>query len=55
MQQADMAGYNGSALVEAARESLVSAVHHGELAAIAAALLALWRVRAVPPIVFRRS
>ena len=54
MQQADMAGLNGAALIESARASLVSAIHHGQVAAIAAAVLALWRVRAVPPIVFRK-
>lgn len=54
IQDVTSAGFDGPALVESGRASLVSAVHLGQLAGLAAALIALWRVRAVPRIVFRK-
>lgn len=49
--QAQLAGVDGAQLIEAGRDALVSAIHWGHLAGLAAALFALWRVRKVPRIV----
>ena len=49
----EQAGQNGHMLVEAARESLVAAIHVGQFIGIAVVLFALWRVRAVPRIRFK--
>ncbi|MBB5390810.1 MULTISPECIES: MDR family MFS transporter [unclassified Herbaspirillum] len=46
------AGHNGSALLDAARDALVGAIHMGIAIAIVAALAGLWMVRRVPPIKF---
>lgn len=48
------AGHNGSALLDAARASLVSAIHIGIALAIVAALAGLWFVRRVPLIRFAK-
>jgi hypothetical protein len=49
----EQAGQNGHMLVEAARQSLVAAIHVGQFIGIAVVLFALWRVRAVPRIRFK--
>ena len=46
--KANAAGTAGAPLVEAARTALVSAVHFGQALGALAALIGLWRVRAVP-------
>ena len=46
------AGHDGSALLDAARDALVGAIHMGLAIAIVAALAGLWMVRRVPPIRF---
>lgn len=50
----EQAGQNGHMLVEAARVSLVSAIHMGQYIGIVVVLFALWRVRAIPRIRFKR-
>ncbi|WP_039786497.1 MDR family MFS transporter [Herbaspirillum huttiense] len=52
LAQLMQAGHDGSALLEAAREALVGAIHMGIAIAIVAALAGLWMVRRVPPIRF---
>ncbi|MFX5777118.1 hypothetical protein ABTE06_23100, partial [Acinetobacter baumannii] len=52
LAQLMQAGHDGSALLEAAREALVGAIHMGIAIAIVAALVGLWMVRRVPPIRF---
>jgi len=46
------AGHNGSALLDAARDALVSAIHMGIAIAVLASLAGLWMVRRVPQIKF---
>ncbi len=46
------AGHNGSALLDAARDALVGAIHMGIALAIVAAVAGLWMVRRVPLIRF---
>ncbi len=46
------AGHNGSALLDAARDALVGAIHMGIALAIISALAGLWMVRKVPLIKF---
>ncbi|ASU38114.1 MFS transporter [Herbaspirillum sp. meg3] len=46
------AGHNGSALLDAARDALVGAIHMGIALAIVSALIGLWMVRRVPLIRF---
>ena len=48
------AGFDGGSLVEAARLALVSAIHWGQIAGLAVALIALWCVRRVPRITLAR-
>lgn len=52
LAQLMQAGHNGSALLNAARDALVGAIHMGIAIAIVAALAGLWMVRRVPPIKF---
>jgi EmrB/QacA subfamily drug resistance transporter len=47
-------GVNGPQLIETARGALVTAIHWGQAVGVAAALFAVWRVRAVPRIVLAR-
>ena len=53
-QQAHQAGMDGAPLLDSARGELVAAIHTGQIAGLIAALIALWRVRAVPRIRFAR-
>lgn len=46
------AGHNGSALLDAARDALVGAIHMGIAIAVVASLAGLWMVRRVPQIKF---
>ena len=48
-------GLDGAALLDRARTVLVSAIHYSQWAGIAAAMVALWRVRAVPRVVFSKQ
>ncbi|PXW29285.1 MDR family MFS transporter [Paraburkholderia caballeronis] len=48
------AGHNGEALLEAARDALVGAIHLGIAVAAAIAVVAIWQSRRVPPIRLRR-
>lgn len=54
LSQATAAGLDAPALVEAARVSLVSAVRAGQMIGLVVILFALWRVRAVPRVTFKR-
>jgi EmrB/QacA subfamily drug resistance transporter len=47
-------GVNGLQLIDDARSALVTAIHWGQGAGVAIALIAVWRVRAVPRIVLAR-
>lgn len=49
------AGHNGSALLDAARDALVGAIHMGIALAAVAAVAGLWMVRRVPLIRFARK
>lgn len=49
------AGHNGALLLEAARESLVSAIHLGIAMAAVVAVYAVWQCRRVPPVTLRRA
>ncbi|KVQ94540.1 MDR family MFS transporter [Burkholderia ubonensis] len=49
------AGHNGALLLEAARESLVGAIHAGVAVAAAVAVYAVWQCRRVPPVTLRRK
>ncbi|RQR52575.1 MFS transporter [Burkholderia sp. Bp9126] len=49
------AGHNGALLLEAARESLVGAIHLGVAVAAAVAVFSVWQCRRVPPITLRRK
>ncbi|KND60521.1 Permease of the major facilitator superfamily [Candidatus Burkholderia verschuerenii] len=44
------AGHNGAALVESARESLVTAIHIGLAVAALIAVVSVWQTRRVPPV-----
>lgn len=55
LAQLHQAGQNGAPLIEAARTSLVGAIHAGQMIALAVAVLALWWVRRVPPIRLKRG
>jgi hypothetical protein len=48
------AGHNGVALLEAARVSLVGAIHVGIALAVVIAAVAFWQSRRVPPIRLHR-
>lgn len=48
-------GVNGANLIDNARAALVSAVHHGQVLALAMVLFALWRLRRVPKVSLRRD
>ncbi|MDY7579486.1 MFS transporter [Herbaspirillum sp. RTI4] len=52
LSQMMQAGHDGSALLSAARDALVDAIHMGIAMAILAAVLGFWLVRRVPPIRF---
>src|SRR3546814_18718835 len=54
LAQAHTLGFNGAPFIEAARVSLVDAVHSGLLATLMVALVALFWVRKVPIVRFRR-
>ncbi|PRE71664.1 MFS transporter [Burkholderia multivorans] len=49
------AGHNGALLLEAARESLVGAIHLGVAMAAVVAVYSVWQCRRVPPIALRRK
>src|SRR5262249_32822960 len=49
------AGHNGAVLLEAARESLVGAIHIGLTMGALAALFAIWQSRRVPPVKLRKQ
>ncbi|MDF3082389.1 MDR family MFS transporter [Burkholderia sola] len=49
------AGHNGALLLEAARESLVGAIHLGVAMAAVVAVVSVWQCRRVPPIALRRK
>ena len=51
LSQLHAAGHDGAALLEAARHVLVSAIHIGLIVATVVALIGLWYVRRVPPVV----
>ncbi|OZI30175.1 MFS transporter [Bordetella genomosp. 10] len=53
--QVAAAGSNGASLLEVARESLVSAIHDGQIVVLVVAILTLWGVRRVPPIRLARA
>jgi MFS family permease len=48
-------GQNGALFIEAARSSLVAAIHNGQMVSLAAALAGLWFVRRVPLIRLTRG
>jgi EmrB/QacA subfamily drug resistance transporter len=54
LQQAAALGRNGAALLEAARVSLVGAIHDGQIIVLAIGILSLWFVRRVPPVQLTR-
>jgi EmrB/QacA subfamily drug resistance transporter len=54
LAQAQALGQDGTALIEAARVALVSAIHMGQLLSVAVAILALLQMRRVPPLRLRR-
>jgi EmrB/QacA subfamily drug resistance transporter len=54
LNAASAAGVNGPAMVEAARDALVSSVQVGLWIAAVMFMMAVWRARSVPPIEFRR-
>ena len=49
------AGHNGALLLEAARESLVGAIHLGVAMAAVVAVVSVWQCRRVPPIALRHK
>lgn len=49
------AGHNGALLLEAARESLVSAIHLGLALAAVIAVVSIWQSRRVPPVKLTRQ
>lgn len=51
LAQLHAAGHDGAALLQAARHVLVGAIHIGLVVATVVALVGLWRVRRVPPVV----
>jgi hypothetical protein len=56
LQQVAAVGRDGASYLEAARVSLVSAIHDGQIIVLAIAILSLWFVRRVPPVrLTRRS
>jgi EmrB/QacA subfamily drug resistance transporter len=55
LSQMMQAGHNGSALLDAARDALVGAIHMGIAIAILTALAGLMLVRRVPPIKFQSN
>lgn len=55
MRQLQAVGLDGHTLLEAARVSLVSAIHIGQMLSVAVALLMLWQMRRVPPLKWHRS
>lgn len=55
LQQMQHAGMNGAALLEAARQSLVGAVHSGVALALLVAIIAFIWVRRVPPVRLSRG
>ncbi|ARP87174.1 MDR family MFS transporter [Bordetella genomosp. 9] len=50
LQQAAASGADGASYLEAARVSLVGAIHHGQIIVLAVCILSLWLVRRVPPV-----
>ncbi|HTK00615.1 MAG TPA: MFS transporter, partial [Bordetella sp.] len=56
LQQVAAVGRDGASYLEAARVSLVGAIHDGQIIVLAIAILSLWFVRRVPPVrLTRRS
>ncbi|WP_460905241.1 MFS transporter [Paraburkholderia jirisanensis] len=55
LDQLARAGHNGAALLEAARESLVGAIHLGLAIATVVALISIWHCRRVPPVKLTRK
>jgi EmrB/QacA subfamily drug resistance transporter len=54
LEQTAQSGHDGAAMLNAAREALVGAIHMGVALAIVLSLLGLWMVRRVPPVSFSR-
>lgn len=50
LAQLAAAGHNGAALLEAAREALVAAIHIGLAVAAVIAVISFWQSRRVPPV-----
>ncbi|ARP81030.1 MFS transporter [Bordetella genomosp. 8] len=50
LQQVAAVGRDGAAYLEAARVSLVGAIHDGQIIVLAICILSLWFVRRVPPV-----
>ncbi len=55
LSQLAQAGHNGAVLLEAARESLVAAIHLGLAMAAVIAVVSIWQSRRVPPIKLHRQ
>ncbi|HVE11235.1 MAG TPA: MDR family MFS transporter [Paraburkholderia sp.] len=55
LDQLARAGHNGAALLEAARESLVGAIHLGLGIATVVAVISIWHSRSVPPVKLTRK
>jgi MFS family permease len=55
LDQLSRAGHNGAALLEAARESLVGAIHLGLGIATVVAVISIWHSRSVPPVKLTRK
>jgi len=54
LEQIQAAGQQGEALIDAARQALVSSVHLGQWLSVAVAVIALWQLRRLPPLQLRR-
>lgn len=55
MQALTQAGFDGAALIGAAREALVAAIHVGLAVATAVAVFSVWQCRRVPQVKIRRA
>jgi predicted MFS family arabinose efflux permease len=55
IDQLTHAGHNGAALLEAAREALVAAIHTGLAVCLVVAVASIWYCRRVPPVKITRS
>ncbi|TDY53400.1 EmrB/QacA subfamily drug resistance transporter [Paraburkholderia rhizosphaerae] len=55
LDQLTRAGHDGAVLLEAARTSLVGAIHLGLAIATVVALVSIWRTRSVPPVRLTRK